>query len=255
LGAEDSRPIRKWEAVIRRTLNRYQQPETICKSYSAPLSPLLGYAASGNGHEYSKLEPEDEVARNLNQIKNRQTSVTELNCNWTSSLDWPEYPLDTPSKVFVPVTGIRRVMSFGLSNTNFMEYPQGHEPQIGIRRQYHSSGNLGLLCSESEKFDVPNTLDCISDCTSEDESPYAGTVEECANNMGEREFSDSEPRSNYVRIVSKQMVGIYVSVWVSRKLMRHVNNLEVASVGVGLLGYMGNKVTLNPFRMPNSIIC
>jgi type I inositol polyphosphate 5-phosphatase IP5P1/2 len=58
-----------------------------------------------------------------------------------------------------------------------------------------------------------------------------------------------------VRIVSKQMVGIYVSVWVSRKLRRHVNNLEVASVGVGLLGYMGNKVTLNPFRMPNSIIC
>ena len=136
-------------------------------------------------------------------------------------------------------------MSFGLSSTNYVEHPQGHEPedvvlQIGMKRRYHSLGNLGMLWSEQQKLDVLNTLDCISDCTSEDESPSVGTVEECAN-LGEREFS--EPHANYVRIVGKQMVGIYVCVWVSRKLRRHVNNLEVASVGVG---YMGNKVILNP---------
>ncbi|CAN1334004.1 Type I inositol polyphosphate 5-phosphatase 2 [Linum perenne] len=45
----------------------------------------------------------------------------------------------------------------------------------------------------------------------------------------------------YVRIVSKQMVGIYISVWVRRKLRRHVNNLKVSPVGVGLMGYLGNK--------------
>jgi type I inositol polyphosphate 5-phosphatase IP5P1/2 len=210
LGAEDSRPTRKWEAVIRRTLNKYQQPETICKSYSAPLSPLLGYVASGNGHEYSKLEPEDEVTRSLNQIKDRQTSVTELTCNWTGSLDWPEYPLDTPSKDFVPVTEIRRVMSFGLPNTNFMEYPQRHEPQIGIRRQHHSSGNLGMcyaLNRISLMFEIPLIAYLIAHQKMRNVLIIWG-----------KESSQTQPRSNYVRIVSKQMVGIYVSVWVSRKL-------------------------------------
>ena len=46
----------------------------------------------------------------------------------------------------------------------------------------------------------------------------------------------------YVRIVSKQMVGIYISIWVRKKLRRHINNLKVSPVGVGLMGYMGNKV-------------
>lgn len=45
-----------------------------------------------------------------------------------------------------------------------------------------------------------------------------------------------------MRIVSKQMVGIYVSVWVRKSFRRHINNLKVSPVGVGLMGYMGNKV-------------
>ncbi|XP_062194132.1 type I inositol polyphosphate 5-phosphatase 2-like isoform X2 [Phragmites australis] len=260
LGAEDSRPIRKWESVIRRTLNKSQQPKTICKSYSAPLSPLLGPVVSSNGHEYTKCEPEDEVTANLTpHLKDKQTSISELSCNW---LDWPEHPLDTPSNVLVSGAGLRRVMSFGLSSTNFVETPRGLELQdvalqAGIRRQYHSSGNLGMLWSEQqEKLDVLNSLDPISDLTSEEDSPSVGTVEEGVT-LGRRESSKS--RANYVRIVSKQMVGIYVSVWVSRKLRQHVNNLEVASVGVGLLGYMGNKgsisISMSLFQTRLCFVC
>ena len=64
------------------------------------------------------------------------------------------------------------------------------------------------------------------------------------NDEDEDEFGTTEscPSTRYVRIVSKQMVGIYVSVWVQRRLRRHINNLKVSPVGVGLMGYMGNKV-------------
>ncbi|KAM3291406.1 hypothetical protein P3S67_019695 [Capsicum chacoense] len=41
LGAENRRPVPKWEAIIRRTLNRMEEPETKLKSYSAPPSPVL----------------------------------------------------------------------------------------------------------------------------------------------------------------------------------------------------------------------
>jgi hypothetical protein len=216
------------------------------------VSPLLSPVASGDGHEYMKSKLEDEVIGSLTHFRDWQTSTTELRCNWldgTSPLDWPEYPLDTPSKVLVSGTGMRRVTSWGLFSTNFVEHPQGLELkdvdlQAGIRRQYHSSGNLSMLWSEQqEKLDVLNSLDRISDLMSEEDSPSVSTVEECAT-PGKR--GSSKHGANYVRIVSKQMVGIYVSVWVSRKLRRHVNNLEVSPVGVGLLGYMGNKVILSP---------
>ena len=47
---------------------------------------------------------------------------------------------------------------------------------------------------------------------------------------------------NYCLAASKQMVGIFLSVWVRSDLMHHVRNLKVSCVGRGLMGYLGNKV-------------
>lgn len=46
----------------------------------------------------------------------------------------------------------------------------------------------------------------------------------------------------YVRIVSKQMVGVFLTIWVRRRLRKHISNLSVSTVGVGIMGYIGNKV-------------
>ena len=51
-------------------------------------------------------------------------------------------------------------------------------------------------------------------------------------------------RPEYVRIVSKQMVGIFLTIWVRRHLRKHIQNLKVSTVGVGVMGYIGNKVSL-----------
>ncbi|RWW41490.1 hypothetical protein BHE74_00053023 [Ensete ventricosum] len=40
------------------------------------------------------------------------------------------------------------------------------------------------------------------------------------------------------------MVGIYLSVWVRRSLRRRIQNLKVSTAGVGVMGYIGNKVYL-----------
>uniref|UniRef100_A0A494G8M4 Inositol polyphosphate-related phosphatase domain-containing protein n=3 Tax=Solanum lycopersicum TaxID=4081 RepID=A0A494G8M4_SOLLC len=48
-------------------------------------------------------------------------------------------------------------------------------------------------------------------------------------------------KPSYVRIVSKQMVGVFLSVWVRRGLRKHIQNLNVSTVGVGVMGYIGNK--------------
>ncbi|KAJ6954003.1 type IV inositol polyphosphate 5-phosphatase 3-like isoform X4 [Populus alba x Populus x berolinensis] len=52
-------------------------------------------------------------------------------------------------------------------------------------------------------------------------------------------------RSSYVRIVSKQMVGVFLTIWIRRSLRRHIHNLKVSTVGVGVMGYIGNKGSIS----------
>jgi len=56
-------------------------------------------------------------------------------------------------------------------------------------------------------------------------------------------------RSSYVKIVSKQMVGVFITIWVRRSLRKHIQNLKVSNVGVGVMGYIGNKVFIPFFRI------
>lgn len=51
-------------------------------------------------------------------------------------------------------------------------------------------------------------------------------------------------------LMSKQMVGIFVSVWTRSSLCRHVRHPGVCSVGAGVLGRLGNKVRSNQRRTP-----
>lgn len=46
----------------------------------------------------------------------------------------------------------------------------------------------------------------------------------------------------FVRVISKQMVGIFISVWVRRGLRKYIQNMKISTVGVGVMGYIGNKV-------------
>ncbi|KAJ1263813.1 hypothetical protein BS78_09G215400 [Paspalum vaginatum] len=52
-------------------------------------------------------------------------------------------------------------------------------------------------------------------------------------------------RPGFVRIISKQMVGIFLSIWVRRNLRKHIQNLRVSTVGVGAMGYIGNKGSIS----------
>ncbi|VAI49261.1 unnamed protein product [Triticum turgidum subsp. durum] len=46
---------------------------------------------------------------------------------------------------------------------------------------------------------------------------------------------------SYCLIASKQMVGIFLSVWVRRELVQNIGHLRVDSVGRGIMGRLGNK--------------
>lgn len=68
--------------------------------------------------------------------------------------------------------------------------------------------------------------------------------------------------SGYYRLAaSKQMVGIFLCVWVRADVMPRVTSLRVSCVGTGIMGYMGNKgsisisLTLQEGRSTSTSLC
>lgn len=49
--------------------------------------------------------------------------------------------------------------------------------------------------------------------------------------------------STYKLMASKKMVGVFISVWMRKELLRKycVSNVKVSSVACGIMGYLGNK--------------
>ncbi|XP_023005884.1 type I inositol polyphosphate 5-phosphatase 8-like [Cucurbita maxima] len=53
--------------------------------------------------------------------------------------------------------------------------------------------------------------------------------------------SGNSMQRRYCLVASKQMVGIFLCVWIRADLCKHVSNLNVSNVGRGVMGFLGNK--------------
>ncbi|GKB10262.1 type I inositol polyphosphate 5-phosphatase 4, partial [Tanacetum coccineum] len=73
--------------------------------------------------------------------------------------------------------------------------------------------------------------------TKDTQIPYCGSF-----SLEERDKHLESTNSKYCLVASKQMVGIYLTVWVKSDLRDDVHNMKVSCVGRGLMGYLGNKV-------------
>ncbi|KAL3361886.1 hypothetical protein AABB24_014644 [Solanum stoloniferum] len=259
LGAENRRPVPKWETIIRRTLNRTEEPETKLKSYSAPPSPVLRTSSADDimadvvdAPELDRMEDEASLDtalifenNTINLGKNLYLKrIYGIDCD--SRLDWPERPLDATSQVLSSNFKLRRVFSstarFGFGTIdNLLAFDTTGLDGRGLKRVHQSSGNLGLMSMDQKE--EPVVLDALSDGPDQFFDEENDMFDEFPEVKEENSLLDHTVKSRpmYVRIVSKQMVGIYVSVWVRRRLRRHINNLQVSAVGIGLMGYMGNK--------------
>ncbi|GAB4848670.1 hypothetical protein Ancab_003382 [Ancistrocladus abbreviatus] len=64
---------------------------------------------------------------------------------------------------------------------------------------------------------------------------------------------------NYRLIASKQMVGLFLSVWARNELVPHIGHLRVCSIGRGIMGCLGNKgcisVSMTLHRTSFCFIC
>ncbi|TKY70731.1 Type I inositol polyphosphate 5-phosphatase 2 [Spatholobus suberectus] len=265
LGAEDNTPIPKWEAIIRRSLNKSSEPDSKLKSYSAPPSPVLRTSSAADVladtinadnpidmmiEEYvgavDNNEVEQQEVKNIIDIENN----LQLRRIYGIDIDWPERSLDAVPQIVDSNSKLRRVLSTS-ARIGFNRTESTLIYGVGLKRSHHSSGNLGLLREEQQV--IPEVVDSLADVSDVSSAEDDDTLIE----LPSTKKSCSSPR--YVRIVSKQMVGIYVSVWVQRRLRRHINNLKVSPVGVGIMGYMGNKgsvsISMSLFQSRLCFVC
>jgi hypothetical protein len=56
------------------------------------------------------------------------------------------------------------------------------------------------------------------------------------------DISNTWSHEKYCLVASKQMVGIFLSIWVRKELVPHVGHVRLSSVGRGIMNYLGNKV-------------
>ena len=73
-----------------------------------------------------------------------------------------------------------------------------------------------------------------------DEKKKSWCNEEENDNPGQKKC---EAPQDFECIISKQMVGIMISVWAKRHLRPFIQHPSVSCVGCGIMGCLGNKVT------------
>ncbi|GMJ00268.1 INOSITOL(1,4,5)P3 5-PHOSPHATASE II, myo-inositol polyphosphate 5-phosphatase 2 [Hibiscus trionum] len=279
LGAEDNMPIPKWEAIIRRTLNKSLEPESKHKCYSAPPSPVLRtssvadvladeiddlplqmmcdeYLETANG-----LDFEEKDLKKVSDIEQNLKLKRIYGVDFDTKLDWPEHSLDATPQVVSSHSKLRRVLSstarigFTLAENSICSPHHAVLTGSRLKRSHHSSGHLeSMLLNELPKLEAVGSFsEAADEFPEEEDDTFLEAPMEQHDDDGER----SCPK--YVRIVSKQMVGIYISIWVRKRLRRHINNLKVSPVGIGLMGYMGNKgsvsVSMTLFQSRLCFVC
>ncbi|XXG39089.1 hypothetical protein AAC387_Pa01g0141 [Persea americana] len=105
------------------------------------------------------------------------------------------------------------------------------------------------LKAVSKNLKVESVLLKSCNCNSETMSQWRKTIREVMqlpNDDGSRpSYSMPELSSpnhlNYSLIASKQMVGLFLSVWVKSELVPHIAHVRVSTLGRGIMGCLGNK--------------
>ncbi|XP_057868601.2 type I inositol polyphosphate 5-phosphatase 4 [Cryptomeria japonica] len=108
-----------------------------------------------------------------------------------------------------------------------------------------SSDTLYSVCSDFGDSEVHTNSSGRDSPCSVLHSPMPFTSPSDRYDSDEMNYRIDSSQPNYYLAASKQMVGIFLCVWVRTDLRQHVRDLKVSCVGRGLMGYLGNKGSIS----------
>ncbi|XP_074333819.1 type IV inositol polyphosphate 5-phosphatase 3 isoform X3 [Apium graveolens] len=276
-GAEDSRPIQKWENIIRRTLNKAQPVKANCKCYSDPPSPSKFKPSKDFQHLEDEVllesDCDSEEIYSSNDKSDFSESIDELITGQeilsTVAASFPAFdtnlgmPQDEQlSRYLCSPKNLDRLNCLQREDSEGASEPSFLMRSNRIRRPLSKTEVVGLSWAEPP-------LDLLAQCTlgrpnsfrSFKASKYfrafnpfkSSTTDDARmhsdaayiSKVGLKLLVNQKRRSRYVRLLSKQMVGLFITVWARRSLRRGIQNVNVSTVGVGAMGYIGNKGSIS----------
>ncbi|KAI4385793.1 hypothetical protein MLD38_003787 [Melastoma candidum] len=171
---------------------------------------------AGNVLVIEDTEPAVKWLALINQSLNKPVSLPRG--SWSnhaplsSSLFFPKPSLKRVSKIFRTETG-RKLKSCNCS-PEFLERKNSKDHCFRCQQRNISEDDLS---------------------SEEDDDGLSGyEISELAN-------AGAANTRRYSLIASKQMVGIFVTVWMKTELVQHVAHLRISSVSRGIMGCLGNK--------------
>ncbi|KAG6408494.1 hypothetical protein SASPL_131507 [Salvia splendens] len=265
-GAEDTRPVQKWENIIRRTLNRVS-PMTRFKGYSGPPSPSTFQPTE------DAINIEDEVA--LESDSDIEEGFYPVNEDNDFVCDDSSFPEDSAhfnkalEKELLQSSSSRRldrsqclkidgneenIKESKIQYTKILSKTLSGTEKIGLSWPEPPLDLLGQhILEKPNSFGSPKSFKTLKSLRTNSSFKSSSTNESTMMSglkaLAEIDLGsliNRKRRSAYVRIVSKQMVGLFITVWVRRSLRRYIQNVNVSAVGVGVMGYIGNKVLSLP---------
>ncbi|XP_059299050.1 type I inositol polyphosphate 5-phosphatase 4 [Lycium ferocissimum] len=205
LGTEDNGPARKWLALIRKTLNSLPGTSGGYRTPSPVPNPVVELDADFEGSIREEVAPSNFFHRRSFQTLSRSMRAVE------SEMSMPrEAQLDR--RFSVCDRGV------------FGGRPSDYDP-------YAQWGGSSDDENENGPDDSPVT-------THYSPISYSGSI-----SLEDRDRQPSQSR--YCLVASKQMVGIFLTIWIRSDLRDDVRNLKVSCVGRGLMGYLGNKGSIS----------
>ncbi|KAI3672366.1 hypothetical protein L6452_38452 [Arctium lappa] len=233
-GSEDNRPIPIWENIIRETLNKALPIKTRFKCYSDPPSPSRFIKPSDDAPNIEDVELESDCeGKEEIYTFNEESNFGELGDGPVGQND--SITIDSEEKV---------EESASLNSRKSMKLLEGTE----------IPSDLPAHCIS----EIPNSFKFVNSFKASKSFKNYRPLETYLNG-GNRVIPEGhclakldldsikyrKRRSKYVRIVSKQMVGVFLTIWVRRSLRKHIQNVHVSTVGVGVMGYIGNKGSIS----------
>ncbi|PWA46135.1 type IV inositol polyphosphate 5-phosphatase 7 [Artemisia annua] len=259
LGAEDNGPAKKWLSLIRKTLNNRSNTSGGNYTPSPVIDPVAEYDADFEGSTRQKNQSfysrrSFQVPRNENEPHlDRRYSVCDraMFGQRPSDCSSSHRPSDFSSSGHRPSDYSNYRPSDYSASYRPSDYSANYRPSDysgGYRPSDYSGGYRPSDYSASYR---PSNYSCgqrpsdYSRWGSSDDD--YGTMEDSLSpmsNCGTNSMEDgsrTNGNSSYCLVASKQMVGVFLTVWVRSELREHVSNIKVSCVGRGLMGYLGNK--------------
>ncbi|XP_021714680.1 type I inositol polyphosphate 5-phosphatase 10 isoform X2 [Chenopodium quinoa] len=164
---------------------------------------LINQSLNGSNNHFQALRKATSLieAKTMYGTKNNKLTSTA-----SGSLFFPKYSLKAMSKQF------RTESKKKLKSCNCVS---------DLERRY--TRDSCFRCQQSNLSD---------DSSEEDDGPNGVVFSEIINSSGSNQ--------KYSLIVSKQMVGIFLTIWVRRELVPHISHLKTSCISRGIMG-LGNK--------------